>query len=368
MSDSDSNSDEEVRALADAYTARDAVQTTKGDFENEHVSDYDVMRLSTMMLCFTSTGTVLSHKILWLEQLLIMLIFASMATATHQLGLHSATASAGASGLADKMATLGAFLLGFYTSLTVSRWWRLRTDGVGNIWSSCSQLQMFISQFVTKDEQVLTSIRRYARASLTMIFMKRHYGAAKFPKKLKELVDNNILTVEEVEKLKGWNNNLAESIWTWVAHIVASQHKAGNIKSEQMLTYLMEKVNLGRSGAALIGAQMGTPIPLPYVHLMGFLVKVNNVVTAVSFGYLLGDGWRKDDAEVQGGLLICTFKCFFIPLLYNSLLLINAQLSDPFGGDLNDFPLVKYEMGIETDGASYVEAGLNLPNWMSQMV
>ena len=38
-------------------------------------------------------------------------------------------------------ATLAAFLLGFYTSLTVSRWWRLRTDGVGNIWSSASQLR-----------------------------------------------------------------------------------------------------------------------------------------------------------------------------------------------------------------------------------
>ena len=30
-----------------------------------------------------------------------------------------------------------------------------------------------------------------------------------------------------------------------------------------MLNFLMERVNLGRGGAALIGAQMGTPIPLP---------------------------------------------------------------------------------------------------------
>ena len=30
-----------------------------------------------------------------------------------------------------------------------------------------------------------------------------------------------------------------------------------------MLNFLMERVNLGRSGAALIGAQLGTPIPLP---------------------------------------------------------------------------------------------------------
>ena len=47
-------------------------------------------------------------------------------------------------------------------------------------------------------------------------------------------------------------------------------------------------MNLGRGGAALIGAQMGTPIPLPYVHLMGFLVKVHNIILGLSYGYMLG--------------------------------------------------------------------------------
>eukprot|EP00931_Biecheleriopsis_adriatica_P079793 TRINITY_DN53141_c0_g1_i1.p1 TRINITY_DN53141_c0_g1~~TRINITY_DN53141_c0_g1_i1.p1 ORF type:complete len:259 (-),score=41.16 TRINITY_DN53141_c0_g1_i1:308-1084(-) len=253
------------------------------------------------------------------------------------------------------MSMLAAFLLGFYTSTTVSRWWRLRTDGIGNIWSACSQLCMFLSEFVTRDEQVLQAVRRYARASLSLQFMRRCYGR-ELPKHLKELADFGILTRDEVDKLATYNNNLSESIWTWVAHIVSSLRKKGDIQDTMMLTFLMEKVNLGRSGAALIGAQMGTPIPMPYVHLLGFLVKVHNIVLAFASGYILAHQHEK--------WLFLSLRVVFVPLLYNAVLLINADLADPFNDQANDFSMRKYESGIEGDGASYVQAGEHLPEWM----
>ena len=63
--------------------------------------------------------------------------------------------------------------------------------------------------------------------------------------------------------------------------------------------------------------------------------------------------------------LFLTLKVFFIPLLYNAILLVNASLADPFGGEVNDFPKSKYERGIESDGLSYVQAGEHLPMWMA---
>merc|ERR1719326_2780184 len=95
---------------------------------------------------------------------------------------------------------------------------------------------------------------------------------------LSDLHENGILTKEEVECLKNWHSNLAESIWTWAAALVHRLHNQGLIKNDQVLWTLMDRVNLGRGGAALIGAQMGTQLPMQYVHLLGFLVKLYTLV------------------------------------------------------------------------------------------
>lgn len=129
-----------------------------------------------------------------------------------------------------------------------------------------------------------------------------------------------------------------------------------------MLKFLLDKVLQGRSGAHLICAQLGTPIPLPYAHLLGFMVKIYNLCLAVLMGYLWGlqVGGPRHDYQV---LLFA--KVFFAPLLFNALLLIDEELSDPFNDDLNDFPKTKYQTVIESDGKSYVDAGAFLPQWLA---
>jgi len=85
-------------------------------------------------------------------------------------------------------------------------------------------------------------------------------------------------------------------------------------------------------------------------------VKVHNIVLAFGSGYVLAhhhDRW-----------LFLTLRLVFVPLLYNAILLINAGLADPFRDQANDFSMRKYESGIESDGASYVQAGEHLPEWM----
>lgn len=190
--------------------------------------------------------------------------------------------------------------------------------------------------------------------------MRRSYGD-RFTEHLKDLNEAGILTHDEIDSIQKWENNLSESIWTWTYRIIADLHREGLIKSDMLLTLLLEKVNMGRSGAALIGAQMGTPIPLPYVHLVGILVKIHNVLIALSYGYIFGD--FSDFGA--GDKIALVMKIVFVPFLYNSLLLINAELADPFNSDCNDFPLNKYQNGIENDGISYIEAGKNVPAWLS---
>ncbi|CAK0895889.1 unnamed protein product [Prorocentrum cordatum] len=321
------------------------------------VTGFDADKFSSSMVFLAVRGTIVSNWVLWAEQALCMLLYLVYAC-IHKLLFYREDAAESRGSFKDEVrrlsssvSYLAAFLLSFYTSLTVARWWRLRTDGIGNIWASCSELCLFISEFVTDDEKVLTSIRRYARASLVMRFLER-----RFPGKLAEhlylLVNLNVLTEEEVSKLREYENNLAESIWTWVARIVRNL----DIKSDALLNFILKKVAKGRAGAALIGAQMATPIPLPYVHLLGLLVKLHNYCLAVCTGYLLAV-----DSEKWPELTVIVF---FVPFLYNSLLLINAELADPFDGGVNDFPMERYELAMESDGRSYLQAGRHTPEWM----
>ena len=65
-----------------------------------------------------------------------------------------------------------------------------------------------------------------------IVFLKRKFGAQQLYKKLDTLVDEDILFPDEVNLLRSYNNNLAESIWTWIAHIVADLNEKGKIKGE----------------------------------------------------------------------------------------------------------------------------------------
>merc|ERR1719428_1003532 len=52
------------------------------------------------------------------------------------------------------MTQLATFLMTFYTAMCVARWWTVRTAGVGGIKKAAVELEMFISQLVTQEENV----------------------------------------------------------------------------------------------------------------------------------------------------------------------------------------------------------------------
>merc|ERR1719247_1450279 len=95
------------------------------------------------------------------------------------------------------MMMLTALLLTFYTSMAVMRWWNIRTGGVGGIKAATVELEMYICQLVTQDDEVLSAIRRYSRASLILVFLWRR----KELDNMKEiLTTGDLLTEQEVEQ------------------------------------------------------------------------------------------------------------------------------------------------------------------------
>ncbi|CAJ1373216.1 unnamed protein product [Effrenium voratum] len=361
---SDSSSDEDAshnHSRQRLYTLG-GVQTVSGK-AYQHVDSYNSVKLASSALCCVLKGTVLTNRVLWGEQFLLFLLYMS-SWRTAATFMKDATSHGDDSAevritrhYTEIMTSLAGFLLAFYTSIAVSRWWRLRTEGVGRIWGASSQLMMLLGALVG-DHEPLAAIRRYARASLAIHFLRRRYPS-EYMDKLDELEEREILLEDEMEKLREVGVNLAESVWTWVAQIVVRKARTEQM-SEVMLVHLLQVVEKGRAGAACIGAQMGTPIPLQYVHLMGLLVKTHNVILACACGFQLACMSPRYAVGIS-------LRTFLVPFLYNGILLINAELADPFGGGVNAFSLEKYEKGIESDGRGYVRASVHVPDCLQAL-
>jgi len=370
---------------ADAHAAYNmaphATFTSLKDCPNddmEYVTDYEPMKLSSFRVFCAIKGTVLQDPVLFIEQCIITLVFLCAALPVYILFKEDVAADRkGAMNVRDWldaqdekmrafakiMTGLAAFLLSFYTSTSVGRWWTVRTQGIGGIKAATMDLEMFICQFVTREEKVLKAIRRYSRASLTMVFLWRRHQMGNFETVKSQLLNRGILEEEDIKKLFAWNHCLHETIWSWQAGIVTMLYKEGRIKSDQLLALLLQRVADGRQAVQLIHTHVAVRIPMQYVHLLGLLVKMHNFVLALITGILFGAALR----ELEHVVCLQLFgRTLILPFLFNAILLINAELSDPFEGNTADFPGTVYERGLEKDGQAFCDASANLPEWLQK--
>lgn len=258
---------------------------------------------------------------------------------------------------------LNTFLLTFYSSMSLARWWTIRTQGVGGIKTAVVQLEWVISQLVTPDDKVLKAIRRYGRASLKLIFLWRRHEIDLIHEKLR---DEELLTDEEIVLLRKWDHCLHETIWAWQMGIVTMLHKENKIPNDHVLKLLLEHCQSGRMAVQIAHTHIAQRIPMQYVHLLGFMVKMHNLILAVITGILFGAAYP------IGQYIICCqlfTRTLLLPMLFNAILLMNADLSDPFNGASGDsFPDTKYCANLAKDCVKIVEASQHMPSWIAKRI
>jgi len=140
-------------------------------------------------------------------------------------------------------------------------------------------------------------------------------------------------------------------------------YKEGKIKSDQLFQMLLQKCTEGRAAVQLVHTHLAVRVPMQYVHLLGLLVKMHNFVLAVIMGLLFGAAVR------NGEIIICVQlfgRTLILPFLFNAILLINAELSDPFDGSESDFPGAIYQDALEKDCNGMIGATQNMPAWLTK--
>merc|ERR1719456_52248 len=95
-----------------------------------------------------------------------------------------------------------------------------------------------------------------------------------------------------------------------------------------------------RNGISLIWTYLRTQLPFAYVHLVTFLVNLNNLVVSVKCGMVLSMAIK---AEAWSQCVNQVLFLFVVPPLYQGLLGISHVIHDPFGEDLLDFPVMAFQ-------------------------
>lgn len=369
-----------MRAAYGASSHATFVKSFTSDAES--VVDYEPLKLSSLRVFFMKRGTILSNPVLFSEQLLLTAIFFAMAIPVYiyfkqedhfledvSLAKFLRLQEPKMRKFATIMTGLAAFLLSFYTSVAVSRWWTMRTAGVGAIKAATVDLQMLIYNCCTTDPVVLNAIERYGRVSLMLIFLWRQ----KELDNMKEIFTNDarkLLTPDECDQLKKCRDDnpkcaLHEIIWAWQTGIVKTLYNEKKIPSEQLYIMLLEKCTEGRAAVQCVHTHLAVRVPMQYVHLLGFLVKMHNIIVAIIMGLLFGAALR------DGYVILCVqlfARTLILPFLFNAILLINCDLSDPFNGGEADFSTDLYQENLGHDCRGIVKAAENRPELLNKSI
>jgi len=334
-------------------------------------STYDLESLITFNVFGIVRGTVFESRTLWIETGMTAALYWACFFVMFYFRFD------GFSEFVGKESTIRAFiamfstliglLLSFYTALNLGRWWQMR-EGVQAMEEGGKKLVMMVSQGCSGDPVLLETISRYAQASLYLIFAaSQNQELGKSPRLA--ALERGLLTQEEADKLEKLNPHMtfvhAETLWAWLANAVTRLHDQGLTKGAPHYCALLGAVEQGRMGVASIQSYLETPIPLGYVHLLCLMVKLHNFILTVLMAMacvMLGGG---SHGVQPVGMFRTSFRAFFMPFLYNAILVLNQEVTDPFGGDAGDFHFSNMHMNIKKSSESYINASKILPDWVT---
>eukprot|EP00933_Yihiella_yeosuensis_P060075 TRINITY_DN6205_c0_g1_i2.p1 TRINITY_DN6205_c0_g1~~TRINITY_DN6205_c0_g1_i2.p1 ORF type:complete len:447 (+),score=90.60 TRINITY_DN6205_c0_g1_i2:43-1341(+) len=156
-----------------------------------------------------------------------------------------------------------------------------------------------------------------------------------------DLVEQGYLTEEEKHVLKRFRqDDRAHVLWCWITSLASETLEMLKVPPPN-INMLYHQIRIGLNGIHVIHQHVKTQLPFPYVHMITLLVNIHNVSMAVVAGI-------KVSIAVKQGMALTAFieliQVIIVPTMYEGLLLICMFISDPFGDDIIDFPVMEMQM------------------------
>lgn len=279
---------------------------------------------------------------------------------------------------------LGVFvglLLGFFMSASVARWWKC-AESFLDLFSSIKVLQIDMNALgVPKADMI--EILRYGVVSTWLLSLelydkalpeeKQKAASKQTWKNIKNGVDMDDtfgrLTPEELQIMRNTNDPPA-NLWVWIGLYLGRLSDEGIIPPMGSPIYTRFLNSSQRSFDCIrdIRSCVTLQAPFVYVHMLAYLVHVNNLANAISFGIVCGASAgtmlsyaglnplyphstatrHEAVADAQSCLVSFVFSCFG-PFVYQSLLECSMAISQPFGNEDAVVPTRRFIKALEKD-------------------
>jgi predicted membrane chloride channel (bestrophin family) len=287
-------------------------------------------------------------------------------------------------------------LLGFFLSSSMTRWHEC-IDGFMGLLDAIRNLQMQLAALGVEREES-TLVVRYGLASAWLLYgslmiqwktiagVNKKEAAGEMWKLIHEKLVNldgtgdvPLLQTEEIEVVKP-TRDPSGMMWMWMGALIGKLAQEGFIPGMATPTYgrIMNLCQDGHGGIRDVRASITVQAPLPYTHTLSILVHINGLLNALTMGLVCGVGLGtflvrhkihiyenkatgNEAAQDVQGMLVTFLYTFFVPLLYQALLLISMHIAQPFDNEDTSMPLDRLLHSLEHDVKNGTELWLQLP-------
>lgn len=260
---------------------------------------------------------------------------------------------------------LAGFLFGFFIFNNLALFNHVKNICVGGFWSNYLDLMILTGVwFPGKDHKTKAFKESVVRWGMATFFVM--CGAADPDRSeedvVKQAVGRGLLTKEEGATLTHMGGHpevpllwVIDAFKPMLVSLPGAGVKAGTVNAKIMA---MRK---GASGALVAVSHAGLQ-PLPLVHLMALLVKLQLFLLAAKEGIFIAD-------VVQGGssgkipqILFAVLMVVVTPIVLQGLLEFVIQIRNPFGSDWVDFPTTMFFSSMRDEMYAMVAIGEDMPS------
>lgn len=276
--------------------------------------------------------------------ILTTLLIAAYFTVTHKNGWVIVDAS-----LVGQSATifayfsgLSGFLFGFFVFDALGTYANVKNNCIGGFMGAFADLCLVTSAWLPgTDKKTVEFKETVVRWGMACFWLT--CGAADVDvsedQNVERCVAKELLTKKEAEMIKQMgSNSVVPLLWILDSYEpVLAKLPSPTVKGGSVELWVMNMRS--GMGGALVAVSSAGLAPLPLVHLMSLLVKLQLVLLALKEGIFIANVVVGETPGKTPQVLFSLTMVFFTPIVLQGLLEFVIQIRNPFGSDWVDFPL-----------------------------
>jgi len=279
-------------------------------------------------------------------------------------------------------------MLGFFLTSAMTRWYAC-VNSFCELLDAVRTMQMNLTALGVKQEHC-DRVTRYGVLSAWLLLLTLNEQASSHKEvSAQQLQATNARIWQQLEKSRphlfepNEKSRLLHQkdsfalLWTWVASWIGRMSQDGEIPPMASPTYgkLLNNVQWAYNSIRDTRGVLLIKNPLVFIHTLGVLVHVNNILNAICFGTVLGTsitatigpGYelveRKTRAKIYVRLVMQLLVSMLGPILYLAIFSVSVCVNQPFLYEEAKIPALRFLKSAELDLAGAAHIGANPPGW-----